>query len=134
MPAQVPPPPAPQLGPDSSPPSLPPPRFSPGEEGGKPGWQLAEQGFLPAACLPPSPTQLGSLSLHLSEGSGPGCCQEPPLKRLLASLPWLRDGVTAAQERLWETAALASHLLWLEDDVQAGEQSLVMSSRGQSFL
>ena len=49
--------------------------------------------FPPAPSLPC--TVGGCLSFCLAEESGPGYSQEPPLNRLITSLPQLRKGVAA---------------------------------------
>lgn len=70
--------------------------------GGEACWQIAEQGFLPAASSHLPPHSWGSLSLCLPEEPGPGSCWEPPLEKLITSPPWLRNGGAAALERPWE--------------------------------
>lgn len=123
-----------------SPDSLPSPSalqlFSLREEGGKLCWQIAEQGFLPQASLPlslPPPHSWGFLCLCLPEESAPGGCQEPLLRKLIASLPQLRNRVLLPREAVGDSCP-SLHLLWPEEDVPAGQQGLVMSSSRKSFL
>lgn len=72
--------------------------------------------FPPAPSLPY--TAGGCLSLCLAEESGPGYSQEPPLNRLIASLPQLRKGVAARKGWGWGTAAFSFHFLWPEENAQ----------------
>lgn len=75
------------------------------------GRSLSRASFLSSPSL--LHTAGGVLSLCLPGESGPGCCQEPPLNRLIAGVPQPGEG---GHHRWGGTAALPSHLFWPEED------------------